>query len=94
MVWMYSHDVCLRSVSVVERWEVLHAAFWERIAVVTMVRACPQDGLSRLQRAGGISIFKYRFRNTVAADEVIRLVVKKKELAERQESNLPDTDGL
>lgn len=25
-----------------------------------------------------ISIFKYRFRDTVAADEVIRLVVKKK----------------
>ena len=43
---------------------------------------------------GGISIFKCRFRDTVAADDVIRLVVKKKELAERQESNLPDTDGL
>lgn len=41
-----------------------------------------------------ISIFKYRFRDTVAADEVIRLAVKKKRLAERQESNLPDTDGL
>lgn len=43
---------------------------------------------------GWISIFKCRFHDTVAADEVIRLVVKKKELAERQESNLPDTDGL
>lgn len=71
MVW-YGHNVCLRSV--VERWKVLHAAWRERIAVLVRVRACPQCGLLRLQRAGG----KYRFRDTVAADEVIRLVVKKK----------------
>lgn len=92
MVW-YGHDGCLRSV--IERWEVLHVVFRKRIAVLARVRACPQDGLLWLQRAGGwISIFKCRFRDTVAADDVIRLVVKKKELAERQESNLPDTDGL
>lgn len=46
MVW-YGHDVCLRSV--VERWEVLHAAFRKRIAVLARVRVCPQDELLRLQ---------------------------------------------
>lgn len=49
MVW-YGHDVCLRSV--VERWEVLHAAFRKRIAVLARVRVYPQDGLLWLQRAG------------------------------------------